>query len=85
MNSCQLLKLISILCSGSADLNITHPSSPLQSLEAGLEVESSQWGVIKMLGCELSMYLKISHIGNFDIPNDNVHFDYVSNMSSVLL
>ena len=48
MNSCQWLDFISILRSGSFDLNITLPSSTLQPLEAGLEVESSQRGVLKM-------------------------------------
>ena len=47
MNSCQWLDFISILHSGSFDLNITLPSSTLQPLEARLEVESSQQGVLK--------------------------------------
>lgn len=46
MNSCQWLDLISILNSVCFDLNISLPSSPLQPLEAGQEVESSQQGVL---------------------------------------
>lgn len=67
INSCQLLKLISISCSGSVDLNITQ----LQSSDAGLEAESSHWGVLKMLRWDLRVEL------NFDILTDNVLFDYV--------
>lgn len=43
----------------------------LQSSEAGLEAESSQWGVLKMLGWDHRVEL------NFDILTDNVLFDYV--------
>lgn len=70
MNSCQWLDLISILCSGSFDLNITLPSSLLQPLEAGLEVESSQWGVLKMWRWKTKC-VNVLHSENCDISTDN--------------